>query len=410
MYFNTYIIRNRWIIVIVAGAIMGASLGIRHVQGLFLQPIATTEGWSREAFAFALALQNLVWGIAQPFAGMVADRFGSIRVIFVGSLIYALGLMLMALSSTPTMFMLTNGVLIGMALSGTAFGAVYGALSKLFSGQQRAWALAVAGALGGLGQFCMVPATHSFLELTNWRGAAMILCVIMLALAPLSVVLRNSSTAGTDVVGELVKIPLLVAIQQALSNRSFWLLTLGFTACGFQLAFVATHMPAYLLEQGLTVRHASATLAIIALTNIFGIYFFARAGGIWPARKVLSWLYLLRAVAILVFISTPISPWTAFAFSATMGFLWLGTVPLTNGVLIQIFGARYITTLFGFAFLGHQIGGFFGVWLAGRFYDTYGSYDLLWTVSIIIGFVAACMHWPIDDRPYKDNKALVRAA
>lgn len=398
--------RNRWLIVLAAGAIMGASLGIRHVQGLFLQPVGLTEGWSRESFAFALALQNIIWGLAQPLAGMLADRFGSVRVILLGSILYAVGLLLMAASSTSNMMMLTNGILVGIALSGTAFGAVYGALSKIFDGEHRAWALAVAGALGGLGQFLMVPATQSLIQLMDWRGTAMALGIIMLALAPLAMTLRDTPAKCTYAMGSLHQAPILIVIKQAFAHSGFWLLTFGFAACGFQLAFVATHIPAYLLEHGLTVRQAGATLAIIALTNILGIYFFARAGGIWPAKKVLSWLYLLRAIAMILFISTPVTSWTAYAFSAAMGFLWLGTVPLTNGVLAQIFGVSHIATLFGFAFLGHQLGGFFGVWLGGLFYDTYGSYDVLWLASIIIGLLAACMHWPINDRPLAERPAM----
>jgi len=385
---------------------MGASLGIRHVQGLFLQPVGLTEGWSRESFAFALALQNIIWGLAQPLAGMLADRFGSVRVILLGSILYAVGLLLMAASSTSNMMMLTNGILVGIALSGTAFGAVYGALSKIFDGEHRAWALAVAGALGGLGQFLMVPATQSLIQLMDWRGTAMALGIIMLALAPLAMTLRDTPAKCTYAMGSLHQAPILIVIKQAFAHSGFWLLTFGFAACGFQLAFVATHIPAYLLEHGLTVRQAGATLAIIALTNILGIYFFARAGGIWPAKKVLSWLYLLRAIAMILFISTPVTSWTAYAFSAAMGFLWLGTVPLTNGVLAQIFGVSHIATLFGFAFLGHQLGGFFGVWLGGLFYDTYGSYDVLWLASIIIGLLAACMHWPINDRPLAERPAM----
>lgn len=393
------VLRNRWVIVIAAGTIMGASLGVRHVQGLFLQPVIMTQGWSREAFGFALAVQNLVWGIAQPLTGMVADRFGSAKVLFLGLLAYALGLLLMAGASDPKAFALTNGVLIGVALSGTAFGAVYGALSRVFAEEQRAWALAVAGALGGLGQFCMVPFIQRLLAAMDWQSTAVTLSIVMLALVPLAVCLRDSR--NIQVSGHLddTPVPMSGAIRQAFGHRGFWLLNLGFMACGFQLAFIATHLPAYLIEQGLSMQQAGATLAIIALANAFGMYVCAWLGGRLPARQVLSVLYVLRALAMGVFLAVPVTPWSAYLFAATMGFLWLGTVPLTNDVIAQIFGVRYITTLFGFVFLGHQIGGFLGVWLGGWVYDSYRSYDVLWLGSIVIGLVAAFVHWPIDDRP-----------
>ncbi|SAI35311.1 MFS permease [Bordetella ansorpii] len=393
-------LRHRWLIVIAAGAIMGAALGVRHVQGLFLAPVVLSQGWSREAFGFALAVQNLVWGLAQPFSGLLADRYGSVKVLVSGLLAYAAGLMLMAQAATPGSFMLTNGLLVGVALSGTAFGTVYGALSRIFPGDMRTWALAVVGALGGLGQFCMVPFAQELLGAMPWQRAALVLGVGMLVLAPLSMFLRDRPSACMQAAaasgGQASMMP---AIRQALRHRGFWLLTLGFTACGFQLAFIATHMPAYLSEHGLSAGQAGATLAVIALANIFGNYAFAKLGGRWPPRQVLCALYVVRALAIAVFMALPVTAWSAYAFSAVMGFLWLGTVPLTSGVLSRIFGVRYIGTLFGLVFLGHQVGGFLGVWLGGLVYDAYRSYDPMWIVSIAVGLLAAWVHWPIDDRP-----------
>lgn len=405
---STDLLRHRWLIVIAAGAIMGAALGVRHVQGLFLQPVVSTQGWSREAFGFALAMQNLVWGLAQPFTGMVADRYGSAKVLVVGMLAYAAGLVLMANSASTGAFALTNGVLVGVALSGTAFGTVYGALSRIFPADQRAWALAVTGALGGLGQFCMVPLAQGLIAGMDWQGAATALGIVMLVLVPLAVFLRDGVApmqaaqqpkAAQAMPAPLADIPMSAAIRQALRHRGFWLLNLGFTACGFQLAFIATHMPAYLAEHGLSAGQASATLAVIALANIFGNYVCARLGGRWPPRQVLCALYATRALAIAVFVTLPVTPFSAYAFSAVMGFLWLGTVPLTSGVLSRIFGVRYIGTLFGMVFLGHQIGGFMGVWLGAVVYDAYQSYDLVWMGAIAIGLMAAWVHWPIDDRP-----------
>lgn len=410
MTWTNDVLRNRWVVVIAAGAIMGAALGVRHIQGLFLQPVVLSQGWSREAFGFALATQNLVWGLAQPLTGMVADRFGSAKVLFLGLLTYALGLLLMSGAVDAASFTLTNGVLIGVALSGTAFGTVYGALSRIFTGSQRTWALAVAGALGGLGQFCMVPAAQNLIDSLSWQTTAVVLGIVMLILTPLTACLRDRDRAGQPTQVQEVSMPMAAAIRQALGHRGFWLLNLGFMACGFQLAFIATHLPVYLIEHGLTARQAGTTLAIIALANVFGSYACARLGGRWPARQVLAALYAVRVLAMALFLALPVTAWSAYLFSAVMGFLWLGTVPLTNGVVSQIFGVRYITTLFGFVFLGHQIGGFLGVWLGGWVYDSYHSYNLLWIGSIGIGLLAACLHWPIDDRPLAIRSSAKAAA
>lgn len=402
------ILRHRWPIVIAGGALLGAALGVRHVQGLFLSPVVQSLGWSRETFGLALALQNLAWGLAQPVTGMIADRFGSARVLTLGMLAYGLGLALMARAAEPAAFALSNGLLIGIALSGTAFGTVYGALSRRFDGAQRTWALATAGALGGLGQFCMVPVAQGLIDAFDWRGAATVLCALMLVLAPLGFLLRDASAPTVSPAAAQAPAPMRETIRQALGHRGFWLLNLGFMACGFQLAFIATHMPVYLIEQGLGVRQAGATLAIIALANVFGSYACTRAAGRWPARQVLCALYALRALATLVFVALPVTAWSAYAFSAVIGFLWLGTVPLTSLVVSRIFGVRYLATLFGLVFLGHQIGSFLGVWLGAAVYDAYRSYDLLWLGSIATGLAAAWLHWPIDDRPLAVDAAPAR--
>lgn len=396
MFSPTGIFRNRWLIVSAAGIIMGMALGIRHVQGLFLQPVVSSQGWSREVFGFALALQNLVWGLTQPFTGMIADRFGAARVLFVGMLAYALGLLLMAIPASPLQFTLANGALIGFALSGTAFGAVYGALNRIFAPEQRAWALAMAGAMGGLGQFCMVPFVQSLLGRVSWEASAIVLCLAMLALSPLAAFLRDGPASRQKESGDT---SMLEALRAAFTHPGFWLLNLGFFACGFQLAFIATHMPSYLIEKGLRIDQAGMTLAIIALTNIIGTYACGRLGGKWHPKYLLCGLYTLRAVAMIIFISVPVTPFRAYFFSAVMGFLWLGTVPLTSGIISQIFGVRYINTLFGFVFFSHQVGGFLGVWLGAYVYGAYHSYDALWLGAITLGFVAALLHWPIDDAP-----------
>jgi MFS family permease len=397
---------QRWLIVLAAGAVMGAALGIRHVQGLFLQPVTLDQGWSREVFGFTLALQNLVWGLAQPFTGMIADRFGSMKVILPGMLLYALGLFATAHSSSAAEFMLGNGFLIGIALSGTAFGAVYGALSRIFPAEHRSWALGVAGSIGGLGQFCMVPFVQNLLDGMGWISALMVLCAVMVLMSPLVFWLRDGNGAirwpekGELTMGE--------AIREACAHRGFWLLNLGFLACGFQLVFIAGHMPAYLMDKGMGPREAGIALAVISLANIIGTYLSGYLGGLMRRKYLLSVIYLVRSAAMILFVALPVSEVTVYAFSFVMGLIWLGTVPLTNGLVSQIFGVRYITTLFGIVFFGHQLGAFLGVWLGGYVFDITKSYDLLWFGSIALGLLAAALHMPINDANVVREEPLVQ--
>ncbi|TKC86984.1 MFS transporter [Trinickia terrae] len=374
---------------------MGAALGVRHVQGLFLTPVTLDHGWSRETFGLALALQNLLWGIAQPFTGMIADRFGSARVVLAGLLVYELGLVTMAYASTTGVYMLGTGVLVGVALSGCAFGAVYGALSRLFPAERRSWALGVAGAIGGLGQFCMVPFVQSLMGGIGWISTLVVLAAMMVMLAPLSAWLRDcpASRAQNDTHTQSIG----AALREAFSHRGFWLLNFGFFACGFQLAFIAAHMPAYLLDKGLSAKHASAALALIAFANVFGTYLCGWLGDFMRRKYVLSAIYFLRSAAMAAFFLAPLTPASVYAFSFLMGLIWLGTVPLTNGIVSQVFGVRFIATLFGFVFFGHQLGSFLGVWLGGIVYDATHAYDLLWYGAIALGIVAGLLHLPIDD-------------
>jgi len=382
-----------WLIVITGGLIMGLALGVRHAQGIFLLPITLDRGWSRETFGFAIALQNLVWGLAQPLTGMIADRFGSRRVMAGGLLAYGGGLLLMAQAATPTAFSLSAGVCIGIGLAGTSFGVVYGAISRLVSPEQRGWALGVAGAVGGLGQFVLVPTSQGLISLLGWAGALAVLGAACAALLPCVLPLHDQpKAAGAQ------QQSLLGALREAFAHRGFWLLNLGFLACGFQLAFIATHLPAYLLDKGLSGNVAVTGLATIALANVFGTYICGWAGGLRRRKHLLGVLYLIRSLAMTAFVLLPISPWTLYIFCAVMGFFWLGTVPLTNGLISQVFGVRYITTLFGFVFFGHQVGAFLGVWLGGYLFDATHSYDLLWLISIALGVIAALLHFPIDDR------------
>ncbi|WP_028220545.1 MFS transporter [Paraburkholderia oxyphila] len=388
--------RRRWLLVVAGGIVMGAALGVRNVQGLFLLPVTLDRGWSRETFGFALALQNLLWGFAQPLTGMIADRYGSARVIFAGMLLYALGLAIMAHAATVGVYTLGVGVLVGIALSGTAFGAVYGALSRLFPAERRSWALGMAGMIGGFGQFCMVPFAQDMIGSIGWAAAIGVLAAVMLAIAPLAAWLRDRPAAHGSEAGasETVR----AAVKEALSHRGFWLLNLGFFSCGFQLAFIGTHMPAWLLDRGMSARQASMALAIIALANTVGTFLCGYAGGFLRRKYLLSGIYFVRAGAMALFVTLPLTPASLYVFAFVMGLTWLGTVPLTNGLVSQVFGVRYIATLFGFVFFGHQLGGFFGVWLGAVVYDATHSYAMLWHGSIALGMISGLLHLPIDDR------------
>lgn len=381
---------------------MGLALGIRHVQGLFMLPMTLDRGWSRETFALALAIQNLSLGLAQPVAGMLADRFGGAKVIAAGTLLYGLGLTVMSEAGTPTALYLGCGLIVGVGLACTAFGVVYASLSRLAPEADRGWSLGLAGAIGGLGQFVSVPATQALQDALGWSWALLALAAglaVMVVLAPQ----LNDKGMAAAASGTRPAQAMGAAIRQALRHRGFWLLNLGFLACGFQLAFIASHLPAYLLDKGAPAQLAVTGLAVIALTNIVGTFVCARLGDLYRRKNLLAFVYLIRTAAMALFVLCPVSTTSVVLFCAVMGLLWLGTAPLTNGVVAQVFGVQYIGTLFGLVFLGHQLGAFMGVWLGGYVFDTTKSYDMVWIGAMVLGLIAAALHWPIDDRPVLPN-------
>lgn len=384
-------------LVIAGGIILGLALGARHVQGLFLLPMTLERGWSRETFALAMAVQNLVWGAAQPFAGMIADRFGAARVMAAGLLLYGVGLYAMTQAATGTAFLWSAGICIGLALAGTTFGVVYAALSRRVGPELRGWALGLAGSLGGLGQFVLVPVAQAGIDGLGWPGTLWLLAGAAALVVPLAWLLRERASHTTP--QDAGALSMGAAIREAFGHRGFWLLNIGFLACGFQLAFIAAHLPAYLVDRGLPARDAVIALAVIALANVAGTYACGQLGNHMRRQRLLAFIYLLRAAAIALFLLLPLQPWSVYLFAGIMGFIWLGTVPLTSGLVSQIFGTRYVATLFGFVFLGHQIGSFLGVWMGGYLFDRTGSYELVWLAAIGVGLGAALLHWPIDDRP-----------
>lgn len=389
--------QQTWGLVLAGGLIMGIALGVRHVQGMFLLPIIMDRGWTRESFGFAMAVQNLTWGLAQPLTGMLADRFGSWKVMVGGMLLYAVGLITMTHATNVQTFVWTAGVCIGIAQSGTTFGVVYGALSRMVPPARRSWALGVAGAIGGIGQFLLVPAAQAMLSGLGWAGALVWFAIVALALLPMGLPFHDKQDSqSSDATADHPR--LLPALREAFSHSGFWLLNLGFLACGFQLAFIANHLPAYLVDKGMPPRDGMVALAIIALSNVLGIYVFGLLGARYPRKYTLSMIYLARSAAMALFVLLPLSAFSLYAFAAAMGLLWLGTVPLTNGIVSQIFGVRYLATLFGFVFFGHQLGSFLGVWLGGVVFESTHSYDLVWLCAMALGVIAAALHWPIDDR------------
>ncbi|WP_092007860.1 MFS transporter [Polaromonas sp. OV174] len=378
-------------------AIVTLSMGIRHGFGLWLQPITQAQGWTRETFAFALAVQNLAWGVFGIFAGMAADRFGAFRVIVGGTLLYALGLVGMALSPTGLLFTLTAGVLIGAAQAGTTYAVIYGVIGRHISAEKRSWAMGVAAAAGSFGQFLMVPIEGFLISSLGWKEALLALSLAVLLIVPLALGLREkgsvtgSSAKRDQTIGQ--------ALREALKYPSFQLLMAGYFVCGFQVVFIGVHMPSYLKDKGLSPQVASYALALIGLFNVFGTYAAGALGQRIAKRKILATIYLSRAVVIAVFLAAPLSPLSVYIFSALMGLLWLSTIPPTNAVVAQIFGIQHLSMLSGFIFFSHQIGSFMGVWLGGYLYDRSGSYDIVWYLAIALGVFAALINLPVRETP-----------
>ncbi|MBU1360957.1 MAG: MFS transporter [Gammaproteobacteria bacterium] len=384
--------------VLICGAmIVTLSMGIRHGFGLWLQPITQDQNWSRQAFSLAIAIQNLSWGVIGVFAGMLADKLGAFRVLLAGAACYALGLVGMALSPTPFIFTMTAGVLMGAAQAGTTYAVIYGVIGRQVPAARRSWAMGVAAAAGSFGQFLMVPIEGQLILRLGWQEALLALAVIVLLIVPLAFGLREPKLGQGSIAPREQSI--LQAVQEAFKYPSFVLLMAGYFVCGFQVVFIGVHMPSYLRDKGLSPEVASYALALIGLFNIFGTYIAGSLGARLAKRKLLATIYLGRAVAISLFLYVPISPITVYVFAAVIGFLWLSTVPLTSGIVAQIFGVAHLSMLGGFVFLSHQVGSFLGVWLGGYLYDRNGNYDVVWYIAIALGVFAALINLPVREAP-----------
>ncbi len=398
--------RNSAWILLGGSLILALSLGVRHGFGLFLPPMSAEFGWGREVFAFAIALQNLIWGLAQPFTGALADRFGVARAVLLGAALYTVGLLLMAGADSPVSLSLSAGLLIGLGLSGTSFSVILGAVGRAVAPEKRSMAMGIASAAGSFGQFAMLPGTLGLIGWLGWSSALLALGMLIALMMPLALMLRSGPPAPVTTVQQ----SLGEALREAFAHPGFRLLALGFFVCGFQVVFIGVHLPAYLVDQQLPAIAGTTVLALVGLFNVVGTYTAGWLGGCYSKPKLLTALYLLRAVVISAFFFAPLSLWTAYAFGIAMGLLWLSTVPLTNGTVATLFGVRNLSMLGGIVFLFHQLGSFCGGWLGGWVYDRTGSYDLVWQISIVLSLMAAAINWPIREQPVERLRATPEAA
>jgi MFS family permease len=386
------------VVIIVAGCLIAMlSFGPRSALGQFLTPMSVDRHWGRDVFSLALAIQNLLWGAGQPFAGALADKFGAIRVLSAGAILYAIGLLLMANATSPAVLNLGAGVLIGFGLAGCSFSLVIGALGKLVPEQWRMLAFGAGTAAGSFGQFLFSPMANGLINGIGWESALVTFAAILLLILPLSLALATRGNA--DNVAGRHQQSAKEALSEAFGHRSYVLLVLGFFTCGFQLAFITVHLPAYLLDRGLSAADGAWTIAVIGLFNIIGSIMSGWFSGRLPKRYILSFIYFARALAIVAFVTLPASGLSAILFGAVTGLLWLSTVPPTNGLVVVMFGTRWLTMLSGAAFFSHQVGGFLGVWLGGELFTRTGSYDMVWWLAVLFGVLSAVINLPIVEKP-----------
>ncbi|MBY0533313.1 MAG: MFS transporter [Xanthobacteraceae bacterium] len=387
------------LIILICGCLIALiGFGPRSTLGLFLSPVTQEKGWDRDIYALALALQMLLWGAAQPFVGGIADKFGAVRVMWIGAALYALGLAWMAYATSQTELIVSAGALIGFGLAGTSFTVVIGAFGKLLPVSWRSLSFGIGTAASSFGQFLFSPLAVGLNQSLNWHSTLLIFAAIVLTIMPLSLALalpRDAQTSAASGPAQSAG----EALREALSHRSYVLLVLGYFTCGFQVFFITIHLPAYLVDRGLGIDIGAWTIGLIGLFNIIGSISAGYLGDKMPKRYILAAIYALRSLAILVFILVPASPLTSMIFGATIGLLWLSTIPPTQALVALMFGTRWLTMLAGLAFFSHQVGGFLGVWLGGILYERTGSYDVIWYLTILLGFFAAAVNLPIVEKP-----------
>ncbi|HJQ60098.1 MAG TPA: MFS transporter [Vineibacter sp.] len=384
-----------WSLLIAACAILAISLGIRHGFGIYLAPMSRDNDWGREVFAFAIAMQNLVWGAAQPFTGRLADRYGAGRAVALGAIFYVAGLIGMATITSASGFVLVTGLLVGIGLAGTSFSVVFGAVGRAVSPERRSMALGIAGAVGSFGQFVMLPLGQSVLDIFGWSLALGMLAALAALMLPLSLAVTEKPAGATPA----AEMSAGEALRVAARHGGFWLLSAGYFVCGFQVVFIGTHLPAFLVDKGLSGGTGAVVLALVGLFNIVGSFLAGHLGARLRKGRLLAAIYFGRAIAIAAFVFLPITVASAWAFGIVMGFLWLSTVPVTTAVVAGIFGVRNMSMLGGIVFFCHQIGAFLGVWLGGYAYDRLGSYDSVWLIAIALSLVATLLNLPVKEEP-----------
>ena len=390
--------------IIVCGCLISMiSFGPRSALGLFLTPMTEARGWTRETFALALAIQNLLWGAGQPIAGMLADKFGTARILASGAVLYGVGLFLMSWAPTPAWLNISAGVMIGIGIAFASFALVLATFGRVVSPEKRSMAFGIGTASGSFGQFVFAPLGQGLIDYIGWQESLVIMGSLVLLVMLLAVPLRGRSNSGSPL-GNQTEQSMKQAIVEAFGYQSFVLLVFGFFVCGFHVAFIGVHLPAYMTDLGLASRWGAWALALIGMFNIIGSLMSGYISGRYSKAYFLSLLYLMRSIVIALFILLPISPLSILVFSSAMGLLWLSTVPPTSGLVAVMFGPKYMATLFGFVFFSHQIGSFLGIWLGGKLYDQTGSYDVIWWLAIALGIFAAIVHWPIKDAPYQTVK------
>ncbi|MEZ2405209.1 MFS transporter [Bosea sp. RCC_152_1] len=394
-------------VIVAAGCLIALiTFGPRASAGLFQIPMTLQFHWGRDIFGLALAIQNLLWGLGAPFAGAIADRYGTVRVLCVGAVLYAAGLVVMAHATTPLQLHLGAGVLIGFGLSACSFNLVLAAFGKLLPEQWRPMAFGAGTAAGSFGQFLFPPIGNILIDTLGWQQALMVFAVTLLPVLPISIILATRKLGGSgSTTANLPNQTVVQALTEAFRHRSYVLLVLGFFTCGFQLAFITVHMPAYLRDTGLPAWVGGWTLAVIGLANAVGSLSSGWLSTRMPKRHLLAWIYLGRAVAIAAFILIPPSPLTALTFGVVIGLFWLSTVPPTSSLVMLMFGTKYMAMLYGFAFFSHQVGGFLGVWLGGVLYETMGNYQFVWWLSVALGVASALINLPIVEQPVERPQA-----
>lgn len=378
--------------------ILALSLGVRHGFGLYLVPMSDEFGWGHNVFSLAIAMQNLIWGAAQPFTGALADKYGSKIVVAVGGVLYTIGLLLMAVSSTGWLLNLSVGLILGLALSATSFSVLLSAVGRAAPPEKRSLAMGIASAAGSFGQFIMLPSTLLLLQNFGWSAALVVSALLIAMIVPLAWMLKAPAFVVPNASTNQVQLSFKDILVIAKNHKPFWFLSLGFLVCGFQVVFIGIHLPGYLIDHGFNATTGTVFLALVGLFNIVGTYTAGWLGGKYSKPKLLMGLYVLRGIAIIAFLMLPLSTFTIYSFGVVMGLLWLSTVPLTNGIVANMFGIKYLSMLSGIVFFTHQVGSFFGGWLGGVNHDVTGNYDLIWLFSIILSVFGVLVHFFVDEK------------